>query len=132
LSNKYFDLIKRKTKDSLFIVFEKPSEKEINYDSKTQQIIEMKDYYMYHNEKAITTIENKFLYSVTKFDEYMLHFTSEKKFEDIFASNASDIFNENDHDDLGNNLSENESYDDEDIIDDQDNINDSIKNLDQF
>ena len=82
--DKFLDLIKRKTQDTSFIIFEAPSEK-IKY--KNNQIIPLKDFYLFHNEHAISIPDQKLLFMTCGNTNNVLIFTTEKGIGDIFSKN---------------------------------------------
>lgn len=81
--DKFIDLIKRKTQDTSFIIFEAPSEK-VEY--KNNEIVPLKDYYIFHNEHAIHIPDQKLLFLTCGNSNNMLTFTTEKNICDLFSN----------------------------------------------
>ncbi|XWV26010.1 DHH family phosphohydrolase-like protein [Tupanvirus soda lake] len=79
----YFDLIKRKTQDCNFIVFETPSQS-VDLDKKTGDIIPLREYNMFFNEKANCDAVKKLQYMSCMSKDHVLTFTSSKDFTQIF------------------------------------------------
>lgn len=83
LSQDYFDLIKRKCNDSAIIVFEKQSEL-VNFDEKTGEIIPLRDYNIFLNEKEYKNPLNQLQSLVFGLGEYALSFSSANDFSKVF------------------------------------------------
>ena len=92
----YFELIKRKTKDTPFIVFETPSQK-VKIDTITSNVIQLRDYTLFFNEMSIEKPELKLQYMVCGNGEgNALVFTSDKDFADIFSGSPQNNMDDND------------------------------------
>lgn len=82
MEEKYLDLIKRKNNDSVFIVFETPSEM-VNYNPTNSEIRPIKNYNLIFNEYAITNQEKKLQFMVYGNKDQVITFTSDKDFPDV-------------------------------------------------
>lgn len=80
LKSEYLDLIKRKSLNSLFIVFQTPSDSVVY---RNNDIIHEKTYTIIFNEKAIKKPEKQ-LQFLAYASENVLTFTSDKEFDDMF------------------------------------------------
>lgn len=97
-SEKLFDLIKGKTKDCQFIVFEKESDM-IKYDIKSKDVTKLREYNIYFNEKAIKQPEKQLLAMVYMDHDQVFTVTSEKDFPDLFTGDSvHDDWEKNDSD----------------------------------
>jgi oligoribonuclease NrnB/cAMP/cGMP phosphodiesterase (DHH superfamily) len=83
LEEDYLDLIKRKTSNSRYIVFQTPSDN-IDYDEVSKTVIPLNNYYMYINEKNLTNAEERLAFNAIVSKEACLEVQTDKKFEDIF------------------------------------------------
>ncbi len=86
----FLDLIKNKTKDAILIVSELVSD-QIRYNKETSDVIKLKEYTMYYNEKAIKQPEKQLQLLVGMDMTHGISFVSEKEFPDIFNVPASSV-----------------------------------------
>ena len=110
ISGKYFDLIKRKYIDCVFIVFETQSNS-VDINRKTGEIIRLREYNMFFNEKTTSDPEKRLQIMACCSKDHALTFTSTKDFTAIFDefvndgndcpldADSSDNNNNNDNDD---------------------------------
>lgn len=89
MEEKYLDLIKRKTSDSTFVVFETPSEM-VNYDPVSTEIKPVKNYNLIFNEYAITNQGKKLQFMVYGNRDQAITFTSDKDFPDVLSDKANE------------------------------------------
>lgn len=119
--DKYMNLIKRKCKDSILIVFEVPSN---SVNIQNDNIIPLKDYLVIYNEKSITVDPIKVLpFMVLGSDNTIIEFTSEKEFDTLFLNLDNKLDHPNDWSD-----EDSSQYFYEEIEDDQDDQDDKLNN----
>lgn len=106
LEEKYLNLIKKKCKDSLIIVFNKPSD-QIDFNKETNEVIPLREYCLIYNEFAMKQIDKRLQYMVCASKDLYFTFVTSKEFEQIFNEMVYDkndgvtnydSDNENDHD----------------------------------
>jgi uncharacterized protein len=96
LNKEYFDLIKRKYCDCMFIVFEKQADM-VDIDRKTGCIIPLKEYNLFFNEKAAGDPEKILLYMACGSKDHALTFNTTKDFAQLFEEyNINDPINDTD------------------------------------
>lgn len=85
LEEKYFNLIKRKCDDSIFIVFEKVSSS-VDIDTKTGTVSPLKDYLVYYNGNSTANNPLKTLqFMAINSENLFLEFTTAKEFDELFT-----------------------------------------------
>lgn len=82
-----FDLIKRKCADSTFILFENPSNK-VDIDKTTGEVVALRDYNLFYNEKSLTKPENILEFHVYCTKDKMVSFTTSMNFLDIIEESS--------------------------------------------
>jgi len=90
IKSEWLDLIKNKTKDATLIVFELVNDR-VGYNKETSEIIKLKEYTMYYNEKAIKQPEKHLQLLVGMDVTHGISFVSEKEFSDIFNVPTSSV-----------------------------------------
>lgn len=85
---KYLNLIKKKCYDSVLIVFEKQSDI-VDFNPKTNEILPIKDYNIFFNEKASVPLVKQLQYSVCGFKDQIITFRTSKNFTELFMNNIN-------------------------------------------
>lgn len=84
-SEKYIDLLKRKCDDSILLVFEQISDK---VDIKDQNVIPLKQYSIFYNEKAIKQLDVQLQFIVCATKNRVLSFETTLDFSEVFTGNT--------------------------------------------
>lgn len=86
LTQKYLELLKRKTAKTPYIVFETPSES-IDFSHTDSQIIPLRDYTLIYNEISIEKPEQKLQFMINGNTDQTIVFSSKKEFHELFIDN---------------------------------------------